>query len=167
MFLVLDSLKMCIGKDRSIVPSIAPVISPIMLSLWQRHMNDPMILDDVIAVFDILASNPHSHPALYTNLLPPISTVLSNPTGHPSGIVETMINLLNVMVVHCEAPLSPDLTGTLLSLLLALIAATPDHSVLQAGAEVPYTYTNIKRFFFAFCFFLFKKSFFLHMLLCK
>ena len=76
---------MCLGNDNHLILTMEPVISPVMLSLWQRYVNDPMIIDHVLEIFTTLASVIDAHPSLINNLLPPICSVLSNVPAHTSG----------------------------------------------------------------------------------
>jgi hypothetical protein len=140
--IVLDSLKMCIGGDKSIILTVESVVTPIMLFIWQRHLNDPYILDDIIEIFTTFASVPEAYPSLLNHLLPSIVGVLSNASTHASGVLETMVNLMDVLVKNSPSPIAPSLLGGLFSLLLQVISRSDDHSVMQSGAAVLKSYVR-------------------------
>ena len=47
-----------------------PVITPIMLQVWEQRINDPMVIGDVTEVFNSMAEIPETHVSLHNSLLP-------------------------------------------------------------------------------------------------
>jgi hypothetical protein len=131
---------MCLSCAPSVIEVIEPLVTPVMLSLWQRHLNDPLILDDVLEVFTSLSSIKTTHTSLLSNLIPPIVNVLTNTSAHPSGVVETMLNLLDILIKAIDTPLPSQLTSELFSIVLNVITTTDDHSLMQSGAAILKSY---------------------------
>lgn len=141
--IVLETLDRALDMSKEVTIRMEPTVTPILLNFWQSRLNDPLVLGDVLDLFESFAKLPETHSSLLGSLLPVIVSVISNPNGHESGIVETMVDLLQLLVVNMKAPYSPVLFNGVLPLLFRLVSHTDDHSVLQSGATVLRSYVQV------------------------
>eukprot|EP01103_Thecamoeba_quadrilineata_P012676 TRINITY_DN331_c0_g1_i4.p1 TRINITY_DN331_c0_g1~~TRINITY_DN331_c0_g1_i4.p1 ORF type:complete len:953 (-),score=187.82 TRINITY_DN331_c0_g1_i4:31-2889(-) len=99
-----------------------------LLESWQKSWADPLLADQLRECFEQLAEYSESLPLLVSLLLPRLTSILSTPNSLYSGVVDTAIQLLTVLLKRSEGAMAEQIVrqtfGQLTNIVLSLDEAT-------------------------------------------
>ncbi|KAK6921832.1 hypothetical protein RJ641_012339 [Dillenia turbinata] len=129
LHLVLETLQAAVKAGYEVSTSIEPIVSPILLNMWAKHVSDPFISIDAIDVLEAIKNAPGCICPLVSRVMPSIQPILDKPQQQPDGLVAGSLDLNAptdvVKVVH-DACFDP---------VIRIVLQSEDHSELQNATE--------------------------------
>ncbi|ORX50392.1 ARM repeat-containing protein [Piromyces finnis] len=137
LFLILETFTDIIMINPETTAQYEPIIIPIIVNVWVKNCEDPLLCSFVTDLFEILAPNPGFVEPLQTKVVPVVMQSLADSDKEDfSGVATSCVELLTVLVKKCCVnPLPPLYIEQIFPTLIQLLSTTDDHSVLQTGQD--------------------------------
>jgi len=137
LFLILETFTEIIMINPEITAQYEPIIIPVIINVWVKNCDDPLMCSFVTDLFEILAPNPGYVESLQTKVVPVVmQSLLETDKETFSGVATSCVELITVLIrKSCISPLPPLYIEQIFPNLMNLISNTDDHSVLQTGQD--------------------------------
>jgi len=137
LFLILETFTDVIMINPEITAQYEPIIIPIIINVWVKNCDDPLMCSFVTDLFEILAPNPGFVEPLQSKVIPVVmQSLLETEKETFSGVATSCIELITVLIrKSCVNPLPPLYTEQIFPNLMHLLSTTDDQSVLQTGQD--------------------------------
>jgi len=137
LFLILETFTEIIMINPEITAQYEPIIIPIIINVWVKNCDDPLMCSFVTDLFEILAPNPGFVEPLQTKVVPVVmQSLLETEKETFSGVATSCIELITVLIKKsCVSPLPPLYIEQIFPSLMQLLSTTDERSVLQTGQD--------------------------------
>ncbi|ORX76197.1 ARM repeat-containing protein [Anaeromyces robustus] len=137
LFLILETFTDVIMINPETTAQYEPIIIPIIINVWVKNCDDPLMCSFVTDLFEILAPNPGFVEPLQNKVIPVVMQSLSETDKETfSGVATSCIELITVLIrKSCVNPLPQLYIDQIFPSLIHLLSTTDDQSVLQTGQD--------------------------------
>jgi len=137
LFLILETFTDVIMINPETTAQYEPIIIPIIINVWVKNCDDPLMCSFVTDLFEILAPNPGFVEPLQSKVIPVVMQSLSETDKETfSGVATSCIELITVLIrKSCVNPLPQLYIDQIFPTLMHLLSTTDDQSVLQTGQD--------------------------------
>eukprot|EP01134_Creolimax_fragrantissima_P007294 CFRG7294T1 len=142
LLLVLELLALAIPLDPTLAGKYEAKLCPLVVAVWIKFANDPMLCAYVSEVYLSLSQTPCLQ-NLIQRSLPPIVSVLNHAEGEVApGMQASAVDFLTTNVRACSTPLPDVLVSTALPALIRFLGRTEDEEAIQNGCECLVVYLS-------------------------
>ncbi|KAJ1814893.1 hypothetical protein LPJ60_005900, partial [Coemansia sp. RSA 2675] len=127
----LDALHAALRVDQDIAANMEPVISQVVIGIWQRYPGDVLLTSIVIDIVEDMARNKQACEAFAQRALPTIAATISQSSD--GMVISSGIDLLSGLIKGGPSPMPNGYTDAIFPLLMQILSASIDGEVLQSG----------------------------------
>ncbi|KAJ2073635.1 hypothetical protein GGI16_008818, partial [Coemansia sp. S142-1] len=127
----LDAMHAALQVDQDTTATLEPVISQVVIGIWQRYPSDVLLTSIVIDIVEDMARNSQAGEAFAQRALPIIGTTISQSSD--GMVISSGIDLLSGLIKGSSSPMPNGYTDVIFPLLMRILSTSTDGEVLQSG----------------------------------
>ncbi|KAJ2040280.1 hypothetical protein H4S03_001119 [Coemansia sp. S3946] len=127
----LDAMHAALQVDQDTTATLEPVISQVVIGVWQRYPSDVLLTSIVIDIVEDMARNSQAGEAFAQRALPIIGTTISQSSD--GMVISSGIDLLSGLIKGSSSPMPNGYTDVIFPLLMRILSTSTDGEVLQSG----------------------------------
>nr|GMD28548.1 importin-9 isoform X1 [Ipomoea batatas] len=135
MHLVLETLQATVKAGPELLPSVEPILSPIILNVWASHVSDPFASIDALEVLEAIKNAPGCIQPLVSRILPFVGPVLTKPQQQSEGLVAGSLDLLTMLLKNAPKDVIKAIYDISFDPVIRIILQSDDHSEMQNATQ--------------------------------